>query len=440
MPAVSFVPVPALRPRAPRRERPFFIAGIAVVLTLGVGWGAWLLWRIGFAGSFTGVGVHAINAHGLAQISGWVGLFIMGFAYQFFPRMWRVQLPAPWLIPCVFGLQVAGTVLASTALGLAGSWGPARDAALAGNALLVAAAAIFAGQVFATFRRSGAGWQPWSAFVLAAALWFVIAAIGAAAHAWFTMGAATGEELLALVATYQAPLRDVQIHGLALFMILGVSQKVLPSLLGAPPTPERNGWVALAVLSASVVLEAAVFLLFRWTGDHRFAPLLLLAWIGLPVGAALVAGPWKLWRRPADPDRTGKFFRAAYGWLFLSLAMLLLLPVYQAASGIPFSHAYYGAARHAITVGFVSLMIMGMAARFSAALAGVERFGLPSLLGPFLLVNAGCALRVGLQVLTDWWSGAFLLVGISSLLEFAGLAWWGAHVLALLLRRHRAAA
>src|SRR6516165_8303917 len=58
--------------------RPFFKAGIAIVLTLGAVWGAYLLLRIGFLGTFTAAGLHEVNAHGHAQIFGWVGLFVMG--------------------------------------------------------------------------------------------------------------------------------------------------------------------------------------------------------------------------------------------------------------------------------------------------------------------------------------------------------------------------
>ena len=67
----------------------------------------------------------------------------------------------------------------------------------------------------------------------------------------------------------------------------------------------------------------------------------------------------------------------------LSLAMLVLLPAYQsallpwlapdsAAARIGFSHAYYGAIRHAITVGFVSLMIVGVASKVVPTLNGVD--------------------------------------------------------------------
>lgn len=176
---------------------------------------------------------------------------------------------------------------------------------------------------------------------------------------------------------------------------------------------------------------------YRWANDHRIAALLMVPWLMLAVGTVMMASPWRLWRPlPRADHRSGKFIRAAYGWLALSLVMLLLLPVYQLATGIPFSHAYYGAIRHAITVGFVSLMIMGISARVIPALRGIHPGGLPSLTGPFVLVNTGCLLRVSLQTLTDVHPAFFAVVGMSGLFELAGLAWWGADMLRLMHGRN----
>ena len=55
-----------------RIYRPFFKAGIAIVLTLGAVWGAYLLLQIAWTGSFGAAGLHEVNAHGHAQIFGWV--------------------------------------------------------------------------------------------------------------------------------------------------------------------------------------------------------------------------------------------------------------------------------------------------------------------------------------------------------------------------------
>jgi hypothetical protein len=291
-----------------------------------------------------------------------------------------------------------------------------------------------------TFRRRGEDVriEPYVGYIFAALGWFLAMA---AMDVWFTvatMAAADRDALLVLISTYQAPLRDLQIHGLAMSMILGVSLRMLPALFGVPAIPQRRAWLALAILTTAVAGESGLFILYRSTHSHVLAACLLIPWLMLCVAAWQVAGPWRLWRQLPIHDRSGKFVRIAYAWLALSLVMLLLLPVYQAISGIPFSHAYYGAIRHAITVGFISMMIMGMAAKAVATLSGADPRKLPSLLGPFLIVNTGCFLRVTLQTLTDWHPGFFALVGISGTLEVIGLAWWGGHLVGLMRQGKRA--
>jgi hypothetical protein len=126
---------------------------------------------------------------------------------------------------------------------------------------------------------------------------------------------------------------------------------------------------------------------------------------------------------------------------YLFLVLPLLAPESEAA-GLHFSHAYYGAIRHAITVGFVSLMIVGVAAKVVPTLNGADIRRLTPLWGPFLLLNVGCALRVTAQTLTDFTPDAYPVAGVSGLLEVAGLALWAAHLLAVMAGRvrYRAAA
>lgn len=419
--------------------RRFFLAGIVLILTVGATWGAWLLWKIGFAGGFTQANsIHEVNAHGHAQIFGWVGLFIMGFAYQAFPRIWHTRLAAPRLAVVAFGLMLAGLIGSTLGLTLAGRWSLAVPAAVAGGLLEVVAILIFSGQILITFQRGDAKLEPYVGFAIGALFWFAAMSAMSVWHAYKTMTAATQDQLLWYVATYQAPLRDLQIHGLALFMILGVCLRMLPGLFNAPRTPDRRAWWGLGLLTAAVLGESVLFVVYRWTGHHAWATMLILPWLMLAGGVALVAWPW---RRPfPEGDRSAKFVRTAYAWLAVSIAMLLLLPVYQYASGIPFSHAYYGAIRHAITVGFISLMIMGFAAKVVPTLNGIDARQLSGLWGPFLLVNVGCFLRVSTQTLTDWHPAFFAIIGLSGTLEVAGLAWWGAGLVAIMLRGKRESA
>jgi hypothetical protein len=420
--------------------RRYFIGAIAVVLTAGASWGAYLLWQIGIKGSFFGASLFDINAHGHAQIFGWVGLFIMGFACQAFPRLWHTRLAAPQAAVAAFALMMAGIAVRTVGMTTHDTWSLALPAAMLGGALEIAAIFLFVGQMLMTLGRGDVKAEPYLGFVVMGLFWFAAMAVMSVWHTYNTMHATTFRELVWYVAAYQAPLRDLQIHGLALFMILGVSIRMLPALFDVPPVPNRRGWAALAILTAAVVGEVACFIAYVSTGDHVLAAFLLVPWSMLVLGTGMIVLPWRLWRPFTQPDRSGKFVRAAYAWLFASLLMLLMLPVYQFASGTPFSHAYYGSIRHAITVGFISLMIMGMAAKVVPTLNGVDPRTLSGLWGPFLLVNLGCFLRVTLQTLTDWNHVFFVFVGVSGVLEVSGLAWWGVGLIRIIARGRREAA
>jgi hypothetical protein len=180
------------------------------------------------------------------------------------------------------------------------------------------------------------------------------------------------------------------------------------------------------------------------------------AWAGLwylctlAVAGSVVAlvWNWKVFGKSPEPDRSLKFIRAAYTWLLVSLAMALFLPVYQfmllpglaptsAATQMGFSHAYYGAVRHAITVGFVSMMILGVSSRVVPTLNGADVSRLSRLWVPFVLLNLGCALRVTTQIATDFSAYAFPLTGVSGVLEVTALAVWATHLWRVMAGRPR---
>jgi len=424
------------RPRlADAIYRPFFLAGLFVILTVGAAWGVLILWKIGLGGSYTGVTVHEVNAHGHAQIMGWVGLFIMGFAYQAFPRMWHVDLPVPKLALGSWLAMVVGIVCCSTAMMFSDSaWaGPVHRV---GVAVEVAAVAIFIALLLTAFVRSGQSIKPYVAFAFTAMAFFFIQTIYSGWHIAQLMAAPDRETLLNQIATLQAPLRDLQIHGLAMMMIFAVSIRMFPTIFGLPEVSTRRAWFAWGLLLTAIICETSLFLTFRLTGSHAAAGAMLLPWLLLPIGAGLIVLPWKLWRplpEPGRSDRSGKFIRIAFLWLFVSFSMLMLLPIYQIISGIAFSHAYYGAIRHAITVGFISMMIVGMAAKVVPTLRGIGPEKLPALWLPFVLINLGCLLRVGFQIGTDWHPTFFKLVGVSGMLEWTGLAIWASHLAAVML-------
>ena len=425
--------------------RPFFMAGIATVLTLGAVWGAYLLLRIGWSGSFSAAGLHEVNAHGHAQIFGWVGLFVMGFAYQAFPRFKHTSLARPRLAVATLCMLVVGLVARSLAQPLAATLPWLRSVAVGGSVLEVAAIGLFVWLIATTWRRSGKPLVFYDYYIVSAFAWFVAQAIYEGVYLTATLTVAD-DALTDLVANWQAPLRDIQIHGFALLMILGVSQRAFHHFYGLPEPNPKLGLAMLPLLNAAIIGEAAGLVLMR-----QFNPMWAALWyasvIVLTIAAAVLVGSWRIFSPAADGDRSLKFLRMAYVWLFVSLGMLVLLPAHQAVVGwlaptsaaaqTGFSHAYYGAARHAITVGFVSLMIMGVAAKVVPTLNGVDVRALSPLWAPLVLLNAGCLLRVVGQTLTDFSATAFPVAGVSGMLEVTGLALWGAHLLRIMLGKPR---
>ncbi len=426
--------------------RPFFKAGILVVLSLGAVWGAWLLLKIAVSGEFAAASLHDVNAHGHAQIFGWVGLFVMGFAYQAFPRFKHTPLSWPRFAFATLWMMLLGLVVRSIAQPLAGQWTWAYWPAVGASLLEVAAVAAFAAIIVQTWRSSGAGWSHYDGYILSALVWFVVQAVYESIFLMATL-AAHSEQLVFLVARWQPAMRDIQIHGFALMMILGVSQRIFHHFYGMKKPDPQISRVMLVVLNAAIVGEVAGLLLMRTAGAFWG-----LVWyssvLALTSAVVVLIWNWRIFSPCGESDRSLKFLRAGYLWLLLSLGMLAALPAYQfgllplltpgsSAVEIGFSHAYYGAIRHAITVGFVSLMIVGVATKVVTTLNGIASERLTSLWGPFLLINAGCGLRVFGQTATDFTAGAFPVTGASGLLEVTGLALWGAHLWSVMSGRPR---
>ncbi len=446
-------PVPPLgqavdAPRNPLDEladtiyRRFFKAGIVVILTAGAVWGAYLLLQIAARGSFTAVSIHDINAHGHAQIFGWMGLFVMGFAYQAFPRMKHTNLWRPDLANFSFYLMVFGVFLRAITEPLHAA--PLmRELAVTASVAELAAIGLCLTIVGATLLRSGKPLETNDYYIAAALGFFALQGVGDAVLTYATVTAGSREALLAIVGTYQAALRNVQIHGFGLLIILGVGLRMFPVLFGMRRPSVRSQRVALPLLVLAVLGEALSVMLMQLTHNHVWAAPLYASTVVLAATSVALTFHWGLLARPTEQDRSTKFVRAAVYWLHTSMVMLVLAPLYMLvvlptsaalsesgrhAAEIGFSHAYYGAVRHAITVGFISMMILGMAAKVVPTLNGVDIRRLRPLWLPFLLVNAGCALRVVLQIGTDFTDFAFPLVGISGLLEVSGIALWGAHL------------
>jgi hypothetical protein len=404
----------------------FFKAGIAIVLSLGGLWGAINLWQIAQGGTFLELRlVPAIQAHAHAMIFGWVGLFVMGFAYQSFPRfkyvtLWRPDLANLTLYLMLIGIvsRVAAEMLQPMPVGVG------FGILAAGTEL--AAISMFITIILKTSRQSVEPRNPYEKFIFGAFFWFFVQAIFSDVFFFAKVTAASQQQLVTRIALLDGPLRDIQLFGFAALIIAGVSQRFVPTVYGLGKPRRDRQTLIFYLINGALLLDIASYVLFFSTGHVYFTAGLEVSYLLMVVWAALLVRQLRVFAPTSRPDRSLKFIRAAYAWLLFAMAMLPFLILYGVLTHQGFSHSFMGSHRHAYTVGFISMMILGVASRVVPILAGVDSERISRLWGPFILLNAGCAGRVSLQVLSDFFPAtAFPLVGLTGFVEVIALAWWG---------------
>jgi hypothetical protein len=122
--------------------------------------------------------------------------------------------------------------------------------------------------------------------------------------------------------------------------------------------------------------------------------------------------------------------RIAYGWLLVAAGLGV------AANFLDTSGGFWGASRHALTVGFVSTMVLAVGQRILPAFAGMRLLWSPRLMfaGLFLL-TIGCTLRVSSEVLAyqGYAAWAWHVLPVSALTELTALSVFASNLLCTFL-------
>src|SRR5690349_9908464 len=307
--------------------RPFFLSGIVTVLTLGCMWGAINLLTIGVKQNFSGVNYSWVLAHAHAMVFGFVGFFIMGFAYQAFPRFKHTALWRPRLSFSALPLMIAGILLQTVAHLLSP---PSLKLQIAAAITQLASIVIFGAAIVMTARLARKR-ENYDRFVYAALGWFLLAAIANPFVFRLFELPANRQELLFNLSTFNIPYRDVQLLGIAVVMILGVSLRFLPHAY-ALREPSR-GWQSFLFwgINGSIAAGIVLFIGGMAGGNHW---LLLVQWLTTIILLVIAIGtPFQYKLFGAVPtneqDRGLKFIRAAYVWFVVATAMLVFTPVYN---------------------------------------------------------------------------------------------------------------
>jgi iron-sulfur cluster repair protein YtfE (RIC family) len=387
---VAAVSRPPARPFSPE----FLIGSLLFTLTLGATTGMINLLRIA-AGGEVPFSHRQMHAH--TQILGFAALFLMGIAFHALPRITGVGGGPPRFSKLAFWLMAGGVLLRN--LGQPFNFAPIGRAA----SLLSGIAELSAGCLFAIFvadliRRARSGKYPsrdpflaflgfGSAFFLAALL------LNAAQSVWLA-----GHLETALPAALVEPFYFAALYGFLLAWIFGFSHRVVALFLGLDAPAPAPAWAALTLQTLGITAFLAAWIpglsngaagILRDTGITGAA----LSAIVLVIGAKLLSRP----KLPALAPRGNPLFaiRAAYVCLMLWAVLQLAAVGVARMTPLPAQNPWWNdAARHVFTVGFLTLLIVGMSFRILPVFSGKTLWSSKLAFATYALILGGVAMRL----------------------------------------------
>jgi hypothetical protein len=224
-------------------------------------------------------------------------------------------------------------------------------------------------------------------------------------------------------AALNAPYLRAVLSGAIVTTILGFTLRTVPHMLGLRPPPVGAMQGIFAAYTIAVLVQVAAD---GGLGGGALAS----AGAGLEIAALLgfagLSGVFnlsalrttQLAKRNPWPER---FVRTAYFWLLFASTLNFAYSL-SALAGKPAPHAFVASYHHALTVGFMSMMILGMSMRLVPVFIGAmnRQTGLAAAL--FVLLNLGNGMRVASEGLAHVYGGGFYLtMGLSGLIEVSGL-------------------
>lgn len=386
---------------------PHFILGsLFLTLTLGATTGMINLLRIA-AGADVPISHRQIHGH--TQILGFAALFLMGIAYHALPRILGIGALRPASARPAFWLMFGGVILRNAGQPL-GAYAIGRALSVVSAGLEAASVLLFARFVFALLARVREGLRAQAApakagkyepsepilrFVRIGTIFFGVAiAIVAAQGIWLA-----GHVETALPVALTEPFYFAALYGFLLAFIYGFGNRVVSLFLGLGPAARGTPEAALWLQTASVPVFLA-----SYAPGVALAPAVALRDAGLALAAlsALVylAGNGFLWRRAVlpvmrAPGAPTAAIRCAFGCLALWAILELSAIAVSRATAIPARNLWWSdAARHVFTVGFLTLLIVGMSLRILPVFSGKSLWSPRLAYVTYALLLAGAGMRL----------------------------------------------
>lgn len=401
----------------------FVKAAIICALTGGALWGVINLTWIALAGSYKAPNYSTTQAHGHVQMFGWVGLFIMGVAYYVIPKFKISKLRDTGIALTSFVLMCAGILIRAFAQPLsfieAFAYLNVLSAALELIAILCFAFLII--RTVLQGRRGRGKKEFFDKYVYTSVAYFIVLGV----FNFFLTCAMSLNRTPIIPQPYNSIFIHIEVYGFITMMILGVSLRVIPHFMGLrEPSEKFAGW-AFNLLNLGIFLNIAGLFAAQPVSYNILAAAYILEFLAVVLfvlGVKIFAPVREEINIEGVDNAYTWFIRLSYFWLLFAAAMIGLGSIYQAASGIELPHFFMGAYRHAITVGFITTIMLGVAYRVLPVFNGTTLYSNKLMRISFFLIAIGNLLRVGFQLATETFGKpAFALMGTSGYFELTAL-------------------
>lgn len=405
----------------------FIGAGLAFMLLPGTFLGVWNLISITDRHAADSVPPAWIQAHGHAQIFGWIGSFILGIGFYSIPKLRRAGQPfALWTGWLCWALWTGAVALRWVANVYLWHWRVLLPA--------TAAAEVIA---YLVFLRAVSGHQAKNLGKHKLDIWIwvvIVASLGFLADLLTNLGLAVAVAIHgsgpAFPQAFDQHFLVLSTWGFLVPFVWGFSAKWLPVFLGLRPVREKGLLAAVGLNTAGVVNALA--------GKTLAAGIVLLA------GSAAAILALRLFESPQQaPKIKGVhssfpvFVRLAYVWLLIAATLGIWAATLGDAPGA------WGASRHALTVGFLAMMVFSIGQRILPAFSGMRLLFSPRLmLAALALLALGCTLRVSCEALAyqGFARWAWSLLPVSAVIELSAVTAFAVNLVATFIRKPKVVA
>jgi len=212
--------------------------------------------------------------------------------------------------------------------------------------------------------------------------------------------------------------------------IFAINIRTVYAFLDIKPVREKAVNLTFWIMNISI----PIYFITHFLADRNILALRLSQAVAFPIGFALFTFIFglRIFERSTKElqdvvmDRSyAKTIRTAYIWLIVSAIILLITPFL--GHGTEVQRRFHGSFNHAITVGFITMMIIGYASKMIPTFTGINMYSIRLSNITFILLNTGCFLRVFSQILVGT-SGKTIFygtLGTSGWFELAALGIFG---------------